>query len=132
GGWAKSGRQQSMVRASIGVSPSWVPVSAGANQHRRIHVRPIVKLGAPLVAAALALAAGGGTTGGSTDAGGSSSSGGSGKNCNLQIGFFGALTGDAANLGQNIKNGAKLAIKQYNEKHKDCQVKLKQFDSQGS
>ena len=54
------------------------------------------------------------------------------KQCDLQIGFFGALTGDAANLGINIKNGADLAVKQYNKKHKDCQVKLKQFDSQGS
>jgi branched-chain amino acid transport system substrate-binding protein len=94
-------------------------------------VRPIVKLGAPLVAAALALAACGGTTGGSSDAGGSSSSGGSGKNCNLQIGYFGALTGDAANLGQNIKNGAKLAVDQYNAKNSSCQVKLKDFDTQG-
>jgi len=93
-------------------------------------VRPIVKFGAPLVAAVLALSACGGTTGGSSDAGGSSSSGG-GKNCDLQIGFFGALTGDAANLGQNIKNGAKLAIDQYNAKNASCQVKLKEFDTQG-
>ena len=49
-----------------------------------------------------------------------------------KIGFFGALTGDAANLGINIKNGADLAVKQYNEKHEDCKVKLKQFDSQGN
>jgi branched-chain amino acid transport system substrate-binding protein len=94
-------------------------------------VRPIVKLGAPLVAAALALTACGGTTGGSSSAGGGSSSGGSGQNCNVQVGFFGALTGDAANLGQNIKNGAKLAIDQYNAQHGSCQVKLKEFDSQG-
>ena len=93
-------------------------------------MRPIVKFGAPLVAAVLALSACGGTTGGSSDAGGSSSSGG-GKNCDLQIGFFGALTGDAANLGQNIKNGAKLAIDQYNAKNASCQVKLKEFDTQG-
>src|SRR3954452_16646581 len=103
-------------------------------QHRRTTVRPIVKLGAPLVAAALALTACGGTTGGSDTAGGGSSSGsgsGSGQNCNAQIGFFGALTGDAANLGQNIKNGAKLAIDQYNAKNASCQVKLQEFDTQG-
>jgi branched-chain amino acid transport system substrate-binding protein len=93
-------------------------------------VRSIVKLGAPLVAAALALTACGGTTGGSSNAGGSSSGSG-GKNCTLQIGFFGALTGDAANLGQNIKNGAKLAIDQYNTKNASCQVKLQEFDTQG-
>ena len=88
-------------------------------------MRSILKLGVPVVAAALALAACGGTTNDN------SASGGGGKNCNLKIGFFGALTGDAANLGQNIQNGAKLAIDQYNEKNADCKVTLVPFDSQG-
>lgn len=52
--------------------------------------------------------------------------------CDLKIGFFGALTGPVAALGQNIKKGAELAIKQYNEENADCQVKLVDFDSQGS
>ena len=89
-------------------------------------MRSLIKYSAPVVVAALALS-GCGTKGGDTASGGSTS----GTKCDLQIGFFGALTGDAANLGINIKNGADLAVKQYNEKHKDCQVKLKQFDSQG-
>ena len=55
--------------------------------------------------AALALS-GCGTKGGDTASGGSTS----GTKCDLQIGFFGALTGDAANLGINIKNGADLAV----------------------
>jgi branched-chain amino acid transport system substrate-binding protein len=88
-------------------------------------VRSILKLGVPMVAAALALAACGGTTGDNAASGGDS------KNCNLKIGFFGALTGDAANLGQNIQNGAKLAIDQYNEKNASCKVTLVPFDSQG-
>jgi len=88
-------------------------------------LRSLFKIGAPVVAAALALSACGGTTGGS-----SSSAGGS-KACDLKIGFFGALTGDAANLGINIKNGADLAVKQYNEKNADCKVQLVTFDSQG-
>ncbi len=88
-------------------------------------MRSILKLGVPVVAAALALAACGGTTNDNTASGGGS------KNCNLKIGFFGALTGDAANLGQNIQNGAKLAIDQYNEKNADCKVTLVPFDSQG-
>ena len=88
-------------------------------------MRSILKLGVPVVAAALALAACGGTTGDN------SASGGGGKNCNLKIGFFGALTGDAANLGQNIQNGAKLAIDEYNAKNADCKVTLVPFDSQG-
>ena len=90
-------------------------------------MRSLIKYSAPVVVAALALS-GCGTKGGDTASGGSTR----GTKCDLQIGFFGALTGDAANLGINIKNGADLAVKQYNEKHKDCQVKLKQFDSQGS
>ncbi len=66
-------------------------------------MRSVFKIGAPLVAAALALSACGGTT---NDAGSTSG----GKACDLKIGFFGALTGDAANLGINIKNGADLAV----------------------
>jgi branched-chain amino acid transport system substrate-binding protein len=49
----------------------------------------------------------------------------------MKIGFFGALTGDAANLGINIRNGAKLAIDQWNEDNADCQVDLEEYDSQG-
>ncbi|SCL61475.1 amino acid/amide ABC transporter substrate-binding protein, HAAT family (TC 3.A.1.4.-) [Micromonospora eburnea] len=63
----------------------------------------------------------------SSDGGGS----GSDSKCGLKITFFGALTGDAANLGINIKDGAKLAVEQYNEKHADCKVELVEKDSQG-
>jgi branched-chain amino acid transport system substrate-binding protein len=48
------------------------------------------------------------------------------------IGFFGALTGDNANLGIEIRNGAELAVEQFNEANPDCQVTLEEFDSQGS
>jgi branched-chain amino acid transport system substrate-binding protein len=48
------------------------------------------------------------------------------------IAFFGALSGDAGNLGQNIKKGAELAVAQFNAANAGCQVELKQFDSQGS
>lgn len=92
-------------------------------------MRPIIKLGVPLVAAALALTACGGTSGGTGAAG--SATGGSGKACDLKIGFFGALTGDAANLGQNIQNGVKLAVDQYNVKNADCKVTVQPYDSQG-
>ena len=88
-------------------------------------MRSLIKIGAPVVAAAFALSACGGTTGGS------SNNAGGDKACDLKIGFFGALTGDAANLGINIKNGAELAVKQYNEKNADCKVNLVTFDSQG-
>jgi len=48
------------------------------------------------------------------------------------IAFFGALSGDAGNLGQNIKKGAELAVAQFNAANAGCQVTLKEFDSQGS
>ena len=89
-------------------------------------MRSLIKYSAPVVVAALALS-GCGTKGGDTASGGSTS----GTKCDLQIGFFGALTGDAANLGINIKNGAELAVNQYNEKNADCKVTLVTFDSQG-
>ena len=85
-------------------------------------MRSLIKFGAPVLAAALILT-GCGTKGSTSSSGG--------KACDLKIGFFGALTGDAANLGINIKNGADLAIKQYNEKHADCKASLETFDSQG-
>jgi branched-chain amino acid transport system substrate-binding protein len=59
----------------------------------------------------------------------SSSSSGSCKN--LTLAFLGALTGDHANLGINERNGMKLAIKEYNDKHSSCQVKEVDKDSQG-
>jgi branched-chain amino acid transport system substrate-binding protein len=52
--------------------------------------------------------------------------------CGRALAFFGALTGPAATLGVNIKNGAQLAVDQYNAKHSDCTVQLKPFDSEGS
>lgn len=91
-------------------------------------MRSHIKFAVPIVAAALALGACG-TTGGTT--GGSGSTGDAKAACDLKIGFFGALTGDAANLGINIKNGAKLAVDQYNEKNADCKVTLVDFDSEG-
>lgn len=50
----------------------------------------------------------------------------------LALGFFGALSGDNANLGKNIRAGAELAIDQFNTKNPDCQIKLNDYDSQGS
>lgn len=49
----------------------------------------------------------------------------------LKIGVLGALSGDNADLFTPIRNGAELAIDEYNEKHPDAPVTLATFDSQG-
>ncbi len=90
-------------------------------------MRSIIKYAVPAVALSLTLAACG-TTGGDTAGTGST---GGGAACDLKLAFFGALTGDAAALGQNIKNGVDLAIEEYNAKNADCKVTVEPFDSQG-
>lgn len=52
--------------------------------------------------------------------------------CDKEVAFFGALTGPAAGLGQQILLGVDLAVAQYNEENADCQVVLTEFDSQGN
>jgi branched-chain amino acid transport system substrate-binding protein len=92
-------------------------------------VRFSVKTGAPLLAAALALTACG-STGGDDD--NASGGGGEAGSCeDVSIGYFGALTGAAANLGINIRNGVELAVDQFNEENADCQVGLEEYDSAG-
>lgn len=54
-----------------------------------------------------------------------------GSTCDLKIAFFGALTGGNAQLGINIRDGAKLAVDQYNTKNADCKVGLVEKDSAG-
>ena len=70
---------------------------------------------------------------GDDDDSATSGGGGDSGNCpdGMKIGFVGPLTGDAANLGINIRNGAKLAIDQWNDDNADCQVGLEEYDSQG-
>jgi branched-chain amino acid transport system substrate-binding protein len=65
------------------------------------------------------------------DDGGDTSGGGSSAACGMKIGFFGALTGDAAGLGIHMRNGTKLAIDQYNKENADCTAELVEYDSQG-
>jgi branched-chain amino acid transport system substrate-binding protein len=63
----------------------------------------------------------------------SSGSGGGGGTaaCGFKIAFFGALSGGNAALGVNIRDGAKLAVDQYNGKHASCKVDLVNKDSSG-
>ena len=85
----------------------------------------LIKVGIPVVTAALIMS-GCGTTGGSA---GTATTGS--KKCDQKIGMFGALTGSNANLGIYIQNGVKLAIGEYNAKNSNCKVTLANYDSQG-
>ncbi|MFF3854841.1 branched-chain amino acid ABC transporter substrate-binding protein [Micromonospora sp. NPDC002575] len=80
-----------------------------------------VAISALVISGAAACKADSGTEGGSGDK----------AACDLKIGFFGPLTGDAAGLGIHMRNGTKLAIDQYNKDNADCKVNLAEYDSQG-
>ncbi|MCZ4498903.1 MAG: Extracellular ligand-binding receptor [Marmoricola sp.] len=54
-----------------------------------------------------------------------------GPACGKKLAMLGALTGDAGALGQNMVDGAFLAISQYNAEHPGCTVGLINYDSQG-
>jgi branched-chain amino acid transport system substrate-binding protein len=71
----------------------------------------------------------GGATACKSDSG---SDAGGAKDCGYKIGFFGALSGGNAQLGINIRDGAKLAIDQYNKANANCTVEMVNKDSQGS
>jgi branched-chain amino acid transport system substrate-binding protein len=84
-------------------------------------------------------AASGATTtaasGATTTAGGgaTTTAAGGGVTCDgVTIASFQALTGDAAGLGEPIRNGAELAINEFNEANPDCQITFQPEDSQGS
>ncbi|MFF0817645.1 branched-chain amino acid ABC transporter substrate-binding protein [Rhodococcus sp. NPDC003318] len=49
----------------------------------------------------------------------------------VSIAMAGALTGANAALGQNILYGAKLALDKHNQNNPNCQVAIKQFDTEG-
>ena len=65
------------------------------------------------------------------DSGEETSTAGGGAACDLKIGFFGALTGDAAGLGIHMRNGTKLAVDKYNTANANCKVGFEPMDSQG-
>ena len=54
-----------------------------------------------------------------------------GSTSEVFLAYVGPLTGDAANLGINIRNGAKTAIDAYNKKGGKVKVTLKEFDTKG-
>lgn len=70
---------------------------------------------------------------GATDVTDAADPAGSGNaTCNgVSIAMAGALTGANAALGQNILNGARLAVDKHNDNNPNCQVEIKQFDTEG-
>jgi branched-chain amino acid transport system substrate-binding protein len=56
----------------------------------------------------------------------------SGEVAEYSLAWVGALTGDSANLGIYARNGAKVAIEQFNEAHPDIHVTMQEFDTQGA
>lgn len=49
----------------------------------------------------------------------------------VTLAMAGALTGPNAALGQNILYGAKLALDKHNQANPNCQVEMRQFDTEG-
>jgi branched-chain amino acid transport system substrate-binding protein len=87
----------------------------------------IGRLGIALLVSLVVLGAcGGGSSKNKTAEGGSTN----GKKT-VAIGFVGPLTGDNANLGVNIRDGAKVAIDEWNKKTTKFTYQLKEFDTQG-
>ncbi|HJR25280.1 MAG TPA: branched-chain amino acid ABC transporter substrate-binding protein [Acidimicrobiales bacterium] len=65
------------------------------------------------------------------DAGGTDTTAGGGERTQLALAWVGPLTGDYANLGIFSRDGAKVAIEQFNETNEDYEIELKEFDTQG-
>ena len=93
--------------------------------------RPLWRIVALLAVLILVLAACGDDDDDNTASGGGGDNG-SGSKQAVTIAYVGPLTGDAANLGINIRNGAKTAIEEYNKKaDAKYTITLKEFDTQG-
>ena len=68
---------------------------------------------------------------GGDDSSSSDTTGSGGDVTELSLAYVGPLTGDAANLGILIRDGAKVAVEQFNDANKDFKITLKEFDTQG-
>ena len=69
--------------------------------------------------------------GGATDTTAASGGEGEGDVTELSIAYVGPLTGDAANLGIYIRDGARVAVEQFNEANPEFNITLEEFDTQG-
>lgn len=66
------------------------------------------------------------------DNGGTAGGGDGGDKENVKLAYVGPLTGEAANLGINIRNGAKTAVEEYNKRaDAKYRITLEEFDTEG-
>lgn len=98
---------------------------------RMATLRPkIARLGGVLAAGmalSLSLAACAGSSNDDSGGGG----GGGGEATTIKIGFMGDLTGPDSGIVIPPKNGAQLAIDEYNAKNPKVKIELKEYDTQG-
>ncbi|MDQ1437864.1 MAG: branched-chain amino acid transport system substrate-binding protein [Acidimicrobiaceae bacterium] len=88
---------------------------------------------AGLLAVLLTLALGLAGCGKDSNNNSNSNAGDTGAKTAVNLAYVGPLTGEAANLGINIRNGAKTAIEEYNKKaDRKYTVTLKEFDTEGA
>jgi branched-chain amino acid transport system substrate-binding protein len=90
-----------------------------------VRQRSILRFGAALCVASLALTAcGGGDGDGGTGAGGGGAQ-------TVTLGFMGDLTGENSGIVIPPRNGAKMAVDEYNATNPNVKISLKEYDSQG-
>jgi branched-chain amino acid transport system substrate-binding protein len=90
--------------------------------------RKLVTIAGVLVGLSLLAAACGDDSG---DESSDTTAAGGGDVTELSIAYVGPLTGDAANLGIYIRDGAKVAVQQFNDANPEYKITLKEFDTQG-
>ena len=95
-----------------------------------MHNRRFVKVAGVVCGLALVAAACGDDSSDTTDTTGGGSDGG-GEVTEISLAWVGPLTGDAANLGVLIRDGAKVAVEQFNDANPEFKVTLEEFDTQG-
>ena len=100
----------------------------GGNPHMK--TRRLVRAAGVLLGLSLIAAACGGDDDTDTTATTADGGGGGGGGETYKLAFVGPLTGDAANLGINIRNGIKVAIEESNAAN-DFTIELEEFDTQG-
>ena len=71
------------------------------------------------------------TAGGATETTAASGGEDEGDVTELSIAYVGPLTGGAANLGIYIRDGARVAVEQFNEANPEFNITLEEFDTQG-